>query len=305
MKFGTITLVGLLIFIGGFATLLANEETEVQPMPPVVSTNWLAEHIDEPDLIVLHMGPQGSFEKQHIPGSRSASLRRLNRTNEAGIRDEMLPADEIAEALSELGISNQSRVVIYFAEEGAAWAVARYLLILEYVGMTGQVAYLDGGLPKWLAEERPVNDESSDFSAAKFDTTIDPDVLVDLKWSAARFDKEGIAFVDGRPPDGYSGLAGHWDRLGHIPGAGNVPFNILLADEPTYILKSREELSKMFNEAGAQPGDTVVIYCGTGLWASLPYLTARYLGFETRLYDGSFQEWSSAKELPVDKQEKN
>ncbi|UCC45151.1 MAG: hypothetical protein JSU65_04350, partial [Candidatus Zixiibacteriota bacterium] len=69
--------------------------------------------------------------------------------------------------------------------------------------------------------------------------------------------------------------------------------------EPPYLLKSREKLSDMFREAGANPGDTVVVYCGTGLWASLPYLAARYLNYEVRLYDGSFQEWAAAESLPV------
>ncbi len=105
--------------------------------------------------------------------------------------------------------------------------------------------------------------------------------------------------MDGRPAEGYSGLAGHWARLGHIPGAGNIPFFTLLAEEPPYLLKSREELADMFRAAGVQPGDTVVVYCGTGLWASLPYLAARYLDYDVRLYDGSFQEWSATEDLPV------
>jgi thiosulfate/3-mercaptopyruvate sulfurtransferase len=126
-----------------------------------------------------------------------------------------------------------------------------------------------------------------------------PDVLVDSEWLVARLEEPRIAVVDGRPAEGYSGLAGHWDRLGHIPGAKNIPFFTLLAEEPPYLLKSREELSDMFREAGAMPGDTVVVYCGTGLWASLPYLAARYLDHEVRLYDGSFQEWSATEKLPV------
>ena len=109
----------------------------------------------------------------------------------------------------------------------------------------------------------------------------------------------GIAIVDGRPAEGYRGQSGHWDRLGHIPGAGSVPFYTLLAEEPSYMLKSREEITDIFHVAGANSDDTMVVYCGTGLWASLPYLAARYLGYDVRLYDGSFQEWSATGGLPV------
>jgi thiosulfate/3-mercaptopyruvate sulfurtransferase len=270
---------------------------------PVVSTAWLAEHLEEPDLITLHIGPPGSYDQGHIPGARNASLRRLIRVNEAGIRDEMLPAGEIAKALAELGIGENSRIVIYFAEEGAAWAVSRYLLTLEYIGMSGHVTYLDGGLPKWLAEEHPISTNVSSFATTFLTVKPVPDVLVDTEWVLARLEDPKIVLLDGRPTEGYSGLAGHWDRLGHIPGAKNIPFSSLLAEKPPYLLKSREDLLDLFGKAGVMPGDTVVVYCGTGLWASLPYLVARYLDYEVRLYDGSFQEWSANKALPVAKPE--
>ncbi len=300
MKPKVTILAGLLAILVCISSLLpATEALSPVSLPPVVSTAWLAEHLEDPDLITLHMGPPGSYEKGHIPGARSASLRRMIQVNEAGIRDEMLPAAGIAEALADLGISDRSRIIIYFAEEGAAWAAARYLLTLEYIGMTGRVAYLDGGFPKWVTEEHPVSTDVPSVETTDIAVAIVPDVLVDTEWLLARLEDPKIAIVDGRPAEGYSGLAGHWERLGHIPGAGNIPFFTLLAEDPPYLLKSREELSDMFREAGAQPGDTVVVYCGTGLWASLPYLAARYLDYEVRLYDGSFQEWSATENLPV------
>jgi len=300
MKPKSTVLVSLLaILVCSSSLLSATGAPAADPLPPVVSTAWLAENLVAPDLVILHIGPPGTYDEQHIPGARSASMRRMIQVNEAGIRDEMIPAEDMAEALAELGIGNTSRVIIYFAEEGAAWAVARYLLTLEFIGMTGRVAYLDGGLPTWLAEQRPVSSEIPSFETTELVVTTVPDVLVDTEWLRSRFAESGVTVVDGRPVEGYSGLAGHWDRLGHIPGAGNIPFFTLLAEEPPYLLKSREELVDMFSEAGAKPGDTVVVYCGTGLWASLPYLAARHAGYEVRLYDGSFQEWSATEDLPV------
>ena len=289
----------LAITICSFCSLLGPAAVASTSMPPVVSTAWLADHLDDPDLITLHIGPAGSYEEKHIPGARAASLRRIIRVNEAGIRDEMLEAADIAEALSELGIKENSRIAVYFSDENAAWAVARYLLTLEYVGMTGRVAYVDGGLPKWVTEERPVSKETPSFETTDLSVTIAPGVVESTEWLKNRFENSGIAVVDGRPSEGYSGLAGHWDRLGHIPGAKNIPFFTLLAEDPPYLLKSRDELADIFLDAGAEEGDTVVVYCGTGLWASLPYLAARYLGYEARLYDGSFQEWAATADLPV------
>ncbi len=143
------------------------------------------------------------------------------------------------------------------------------------------------------------------FETTDLTVTTVPDVLVDTEWLSARFEEPEVAVVDGRPAEGFSGMVGHWKRLGHIPGAGNIPFFTLLADDPPYVLKSREELSEMFRQAGGEPDDTVVVYCGTGLWASLLYLGARYLDYDVRLYDGSFQEWSTAEKLPVVAPEKH
>lgn len=290
----------LAILVCSSSLLFAAEAAAPAALSPVVSTAWLREHLEDPDLITLHIGPPGSYEEGHIPSARSASLRRVIRVNEDGIRDEMLPAEDIAEALAELGIGNSSRIVIYFANESAAWAVARYLLTLEYIGMTGRVAYLDGGLPKWVAENNPVSKDLPAFEVADLAVETVSDVLVDTEWLRERLEEPGMVIIDGRPADGYAGLAGHWDRLGHIPGAKNIPFFTLLAEEPPYVLKSREELLDMFRAAGAKAGDIVVVYCGTGLWASLPYLAARYLDYEARLYDGSFQEWSANENLPVE-----
>ncbi len=305
MRLNVILLLCLLIFVGGSSAPSATEERGNSTVSPVVSTAWLAEHISDSDLVILHMGRKGTFEEGHIPGARSASLRQMIRINEAGIRDEMLPAKDISLILSELGIGEDSRVIIYFAEEGAAWAVARYLLTLEYVGMTGRAAYLDGGLPKWAAEKREISKEVSIFESTDHEFVIVPDILVDIEWLTANYENSGIAIIDARPSEEFIGLAGHWDRLGHVPGAGNMPFFGLLSEDPSYMLKSKKELSKMFAEAGVNPGDTVVVYCGTGLWASLPYLAARHLDYEVRLYDGSFQEWSSAKSLPIATKDNN
>jgi thiosulfate/3-mercaptopyruvate sulfurtransferase len=293
------------MIIGGNMLSLTQESVAAKVMPPVVATDWLADHIEDANLVILHIGRQGSFEEKHIPGACSASLRKIIRVNDAGIRDEMLAEKDLAGICSELGISDSSRIVIYFAEEGAAWAVARYLLTLEYAGMKGRVAYLDGGLPKWVAEERPISTTTPHIDTTQLAVKPAPDVIVDLEWLRARLGRPGIALLDGRPREGYAGEDEHWERPGHIPGAKNIPFSTLLAEKPPYLLKSREDLTDIFLRAGAHPGDTVVVYCGTGLWASLPYLAARHLGYEVRLYDGSYQEWSGRETLPVATSGKN
>jgi thiosulfate/3-mercaptopyruvate sulfurtransferase len=248
------------------------------PLPPVVSTAWLSEQLEDPDLVILHVGAKGSYEEGHLPDARKASLRRLIRVNDAGIRDEMLPAAELSAALGEMGIGKESRVVVCFAHEDAAWAAARYLLTLEYAGLSGRVTFLDGGLPGWKTGGFPVSKDVASFETTDPSVTTADDVIVDTGWLAKNLEQPGITVIDARPAEGYSGVSGHWDRLGHIPGAANIPFFTVLAEDPPYLLKSREELSMLFQKAGAEPGDTVVLYCGTGMWGCLPYLAARHAG---------------------------
>jgi thiosulfate/3-mercaptopyruvate sulfurtransferase len=308
MKVKTVALASLLAVIFGSSSLLAASETAASStLPVVVTTTWLADHLKDPGLVVLHIGPLDSYKEGHIPGARIASLRKLMRVDEAGLRDEMPPSEEIARNLSELGINRESQVVTYFAKDDGMgfWAVARYLLTLEHVGMAGRVAYLDGGLPKWIAENRPISTEETAIAATSLTVKAVDDVLVNSQWLSARLGKPGITIVDGRPEAGYSGVAGEWARLGHIAGAVNIPFADLLAKEPPCLLKTAAELTDLFKKAGVKAGDTVVVYCGTGIWASFPYLAARYLGYQARLYDGSFQEWSANESLPVAGPEKS
>jgi rhodanese-related sulfurtransferase len=187
------------------STLVASEDAASGAMPPVVTTGWLAEHLDDPDLVVVHIGRADSFEEGHLPGARQGSLRALIRETETGIRDEMPAANDIADALSKLGIGEDSSVVAYFASEAGAWAVARFVVTLEYAGFGGRVAYLDGGLPKWRAEERPVSTKDTAVEETGLRVALDTDLIVDTAWLSARLGRPEVAIIDGRPQEGYSG----------------------------------------------------------------------------------------------------
>lgn len=118
------------MLVSSATSLLAVEPPQAGAMPPVVSTAWLADHIADPDLVLVHIGRAGSFEEGHLPGARPGSLRSLIRETETGIRDEMPAASDIARELAKLGIGADSRVVVYFSSEAGAWAAARFLVTL-------------------------------------------------------------------------------------------------------------------------------------------------------------------------------
>jgi thiosulfate/3-mercaptopyruvate sulfurtransferase len=270
-------------------------------LKPLVSTEWLARNLQDPSLVLLQVGMKEGYEKGHIPGARLASVRKMLTFGPDSLRDEMPPVADLASALAALGIANDSRVVICFDEPRLVSLAARVFLTLEYVGMQGRVAVLDGGLPKWTAEKRPLSTEVPSVTPARFEPVARGDVIVSGDWVASNLRSPGVALVDARPPDSYDGRMkfDHGPRSGHIPGALNIPVPAVMADKSDHVMKNVKQMEKAFRDAGVRDGATVVAYCGTGIWAATVYLAARELGYATRFYDAGFQEWSRDMRYPV------
>ena len=125
------------------------------------------------------------------------------------------------------------------------------------------------------------------------------EVITDISYVSANMHHPGVAIVDARLAEFYSGATQpDKQRFGHIPGAGNLPYPMLT--DGTGRLKSADDLAKLFRDAGVKPGDHVVVYCHIGQQASAAYFAARYLGYDVRLFDGSWEDWSAHKDLPAE-----
>ena len=123
-------------------------------------------------------------------------------------------------------------------------------------------------------------------------------VVVDSSWIFANLKNDSVTVIDARLPEYYSGAnAGSMPRAGHIPGAINIPFTSLVDD--TNKLKDSAALREMFKTMAVKPGTRIVAYCHIGQQASLVYFVAKCLGYEASLYDGSFEDWSVRRDLPV------
>ncbi|HYX69829.1 MAG TPA: sulfurtransferase [Terriglobales bacterium] len=266
----------------------------------LVSTAWLAEHLHDPKLVVLAVGNKEDYDKGHIPGSIFLSYMDSHlMKGPTGLTLEMPPMDQLAAFFGKAGVSNDSRIVLYQAKDWFS-PTARVYLTLDAMGLAPQTSVLDGGFLLWSKEGRPVStEETHPAKPGAITPCPQGDIITDLADVKASVQHAGVAIVDARDQEYYTGKTQpDGQRRGHIPGAGSLPFVNLWADDGR--LKSADQLTALFHAAGVKPGDRVIVYCHIGQQASADYFAARTLGYDVRLYDGSWEEWSAHKELPAE-----
>lgn len=272
--------------------------------PLVVSTGWLAQHLRDTDLVLLHVGDKAEYEATHLPGARLVSVRDLSVSDRSsgGLMLEMPPAEDLRRALAVLGISDASQIVVYYGNDWVSPAT-RVLFTLDYAGLGERAALLDGGMKAWLRDGHPVTSVAPPAAEGALSPLATRPLVVDGTWVAAHLDSPGVAIVDARLAEFYDGTrtGGSKDsphRTGHIRGARSVPFGSIVDD--ALRLRPLENLRQAFDTAGVKPGDTVVTYCHIGQQATAVLFAARLLGHPVLLYDGSFEDWSRREGALVD-----
>ncbi len=278
------------------------EETPVL----LVSTDWLGNHLGDANLVLLHVGDRAEYDAAHIPGARFVSLLDLSEPMEGpdALHLQMLPPDRLRPRLEALGISDGSRIVVYFGSEWIS-ATTRMLFTLDYAGLGARAAMLDGGQPAWVKQGRAVTAEAPVVPPGKLSPLSPRPSIVDAKFVFEHRATPGYAILDARDAVFFEGTdrGGPEEkphRAGHVAGARSLPYSSLFTDD--LHLRPRDELRAAFAKAGVKPGDVVVAYCHIGQQATAVIHAARLLGFEAKLFDGSFEQWSGlpAAEAPVE-----
>jgi len=299
--------IAVLCSLGACAGQLESGGSEA-PMDSLVTAEWLAGEIGDPDLVILDctvlieqaedgrlrsVNGRANYEAGHIPTAGFADLMGELSDTDSPYQFAVPSPEAFAAAMGELGVGDDSRVVLY-DDNGSFWS-ARVWWMLRWIGFD-RAAILDGGLAAWEAAGHPLSTDTVTREARELATNVRPGLIADRDEVRASLGEQDVKLIDALSPEHYSGEMSMYGRPGHIPGAANVPVLSLIDESGRY--RPADELRSLFDTGR---DERTITYCGGGIAASGVAFALTRLGYEdVAVYTNSLQEWAADPDNPLE-----
>ena len=267
------------------------------PANMLVTTAWLAEHQNDRDLVMLHVGSKAQYDSGHMVGARHTSLDDVSLpTVPGGLTLQLAGAEQLTAWAVRNGIGDRTRVIV-IPHDGALQSATRVFITLAYLGAMDRISLMNGGYQAWKSESRAVTTAAPAAApVVTFTPKLRPDIIATIAQVEAATKDSTRHIVDARLTRFYNCDGGGYPRPGHIPTAVNVPLSSVSTNG---FVKPISELKTLFADAGVDQSRPVITYCHIGQQATVLWFVATMLGHDARMFDGSFQEWSGTERLPV------
>jgi thiosulfate/3-mercaptopyruvate sulfurtransferase len=257
----------------------------------VVSTEWLAAHLNDPKVVVLHVANKRSeYDAGHIPGARFLDTNDFIDKN-SPLSTELPAPEHLKDVFEKLGVSDNTRIIIYTS----AWypAAGRAYFTLDYIGHGNHTALLDGSIQRWRSENRTISTEPVASPKGSLTLHVHPEVRAMLEAvKKVSQSSTSAVLVDSRPESRY--------KDGHIAGSAHLFWEDTVVNgskDPTLLPPTK--LKEVLASRGIKPDQQLITYCEVGLQASHTYFIAKYLGYNAAMFDGSMHQWGHVEMLTV------
>jgi len=288
--------------------------TKITNPDALVTTGWLADHLDDPDLRVFDcstvlefteggkrpyrvLNCKAEHEAGHIPGADYFDLQRDFSLDDSPFGMTLAAPDTVASSFEKAGIDDASRVVLY-SRRSLSWAT-RFWWMLRWLGFD-KASVLDGGFEKWAAEGRSLSTEACTYQSGHLSIQLRPDLFVTKDDVLAAIDHPQTCLVNALGRDIFSGENPRYGRPGRIPGSISLP-QVELVDPKTHAFLPAQVIAKMLKIAGVEGVERHITYCGGGIFATVDAFWLYQLGHDNiAVYENSMSEWGQDKTLPIE-----
>jgi len=291
----------LLLFVFSQISAISSLHAETSNAPSnttniIVDTQWLNQHSNDTDLIIIDARTKNDYDKGHIPGAINLPVKKTFNQTEA--TDEVGNLFYIQKLFSNLGIKNNHKIAVY--DDGIHIDAGRVFWVFELYSHD-HVYLLNGGFPAWQMQTNlAISTTENHRPKTQYIPEVEPDILLTKLDMHQAITDENVVIIDARVTEEYEGKSSIAKQAGHIPSAINIPWKRAFIEvDGITMLRPNAELKQLYGRA-AQVNKNVYTYCNQGKHASLTYTLLRQLGYDAAHYDGSWFEWGNDERLPLE-----